>query len=235
MVRHWIEQLPQTQFHLVSQVPEYHTQELGRYIELANQALARVGMSLGPHDLDWLDQSNLNKVHEVWVKSQHKQNLIEYLRRVESADLVRKFRKINDLVHHSERPVEYLYDIETDDAWQTPNIFGTDILDHGTWQVELEYQNLGRSNYEKWRNWDNNAHDTDTNNFTHIGAQVLFRVCKPYQRSAPVQYVQWCNQFDISPTGSILPIGNFQEDISTVRKRFESNAGRPGNDIVLSY
>ena len=116
-------------------------------------------------------------------------------------------------------------------VWQIKNIFGPTISKFGVWQVELQYQNLGRSNYEKWKNYDNNVIDIDTNNFTHFGGLVQFNICRPFIQSPPKEYIDYCNEHKITPYGPVMPIGNFNVDITSVRQVFKKNVNIKNNRI----
>ena len=103
----------------------------------------------------------------------------------------------------------------------------------GVWQVELHYQNLGRSNYEKWQNYDTNIIDTDTNNFTDIGGMVNFNIGHPVVNHPPLNYVEYCQQQNINPYGNKLPIGNFKISITELRHIFYKNVNIENNTITF--
>jgi len=184
------------------------------------------------HTVDWLNQDNLNVAHEKWVKLHHTHKIVELLAKFKGS-VLQKFHDINSLIHKIERPISIKYDNNIINAWQVTNPFGADILKFGTWQVELHYQNLGRSTYEKWVNFDKNIVDTDTNNFTHFGGRVCFNLGMPYSSQAPQEYITYCSDNTITPYGSKLPIGNFTESITTLRHLFNKNVGIENNRIYF--
>lgn len=180
---------------------------------------------------DWYDQNNLNILHEQWVKLQHKhKNIVQLLSKFPN-NLVKTFHDINHLIHKIEDSVTIVYDNDKDVVWQTPNIFGSDILKFGTWHAELTYQNLGRSTFEKWMHYDTNLVDSDTNNFTHFGGQIQFNICRPIELKAPVEYIDYCNKNNVCPYGNKLPIGNFKESITDLRHVFNKNVNIENNTI----
>ena len=73
------------------------------------------------------------------------------------------------LIHSIESKKSIVYEKFNNNktTWQRVNNFSTDILSNGSWNIEIGYQNLGRSLFEKWSNLDDNVNDEDTNNFTH--------------------------------------------------------------------
>ena len=143
------------------------------------------------------------------------------------------FHNVNKLIHKIEKSHIIRYINDQCIAWQTPNIFGPEILKFGVWQVELHYQNLGRSNYEKWQNYDTNIIDTDTNNFTDIGGMVNFNIGHPVVNHPPLNYVEYCQQQNINPYGNKLPIGNFKISITELRHIFYKNVNIENNTITF--
>jgi hypothetical protein len=97
--------------------------------------------------------------------------------------------------------------------------------------VELHYQNLGRSTFEKWINYDGNILDTDTNNFTHLGGLVKINLARPFENTAPKEYVEYCTKNSIQPCGNILPIGNFSHPTTELRETFRKNVSIENNRI----
>jgi hypothetical protein len=147
-------------------------------------------------DNDWFNQHNLNVLHERWVKLQHHYPTIIQILSKFPDSMLQKFNNINLLIHEIEQTFTCIYEnqIRPGIIWQTKNLFGASILKSGMWNVELHYQNLGRSLYDKWINFDNNIFDEDTNNFTHIGGRVIINVGRPYTVSLPNEYVDYCNK-----------------------------------------
>jgi hypothetical protein len=182
---------------------------------------------------DWLDQSNLNILHERWVKLQYNhKNIVNLILKFPN-DIINQFHNVNILIHKIENSVKIDYSNDQLTAWQTPNIFGPEISTFGTWQAEIHYQNLGRSNYEKWKNYDNNLVDTDTNNFTHIGGLINFNITHPITQLPPTNYVEYCQQHNISPYGNKLPLGNFKISITELRHIFKKNVNIKNNTITF--
>ena len=239
MVEHWLHQLDQSDLHefaLLTPVPRYMISELIECVTAVNAALSRANMTLLPPDLDWLDQRNLNLLHSTYVKMQRDKNITAFLRKIGQQDLVNQHHQVNNIIHETESMVEYLYQAKNpnhSDPWQVPNPYGTSVLGWGVWQVEMEYQSLGRGTYEKWLNWDDNLVDTDTDDFESLGPRVLFRICRPYRTDPPQDYIRACLSTGAPIVGGTLPIGNFQDDIGRVRRLFHDNAVRADNKIIF--
>lgn len=239
VVEYWIDQInadKKNSFELVSSsfpVNEL-VRDLSNNVKLINEILTKFKINyFSSHDVDWLDQDNLNLLHTQWVKLQQDYKIVPVLSKFND-NVLQKFHDINKLIHQIEKSsfVSYVNDSLT--TWQTPNPFGTTILKYGTWQVELQYQNLGRSTYEKWFNYDYNLIDTDTNNFTHIGGEIHFNICRSLAIDAPVEYVKFCSENNITPIGCKLPIGNFKESITVVRQLFNKNVAIKNNRISFT-
>jgi hypothetical protein len=150
-----------------------------------------------------------------------------------SDSVIKQFHAINELIHKIEKLITIRYVNDEVIAWQTPNIFGPEILKFGICQVELSYQNLGRSNYEKWKNYDSNLIDTDTNNFTHFGGEVEFNIGRPTTLAPPLNYVEFCQQHSVSPYGNKLPLGNFKISVTELRHIFNKNVNIKNNTITF--
>jgi hypothetical protein len=216
------------------EMPDVALPMLSEAVDVINTVLKKFKLDiLMDPTSDWLDQHNLNVLHERWVKLQitHK-NIVELLLKMPN-NVVKKFHEINALIHTIEKNWNITYINEKTTAWQTPNIFGSDILKFGIWQAELTYQNLGRSNYDKWLNYDSNLHDTDTNNFTNFGGQVRFNLTHPVEQTTPLSYVEYCQKHNISPYGNKLPLGNFKNSITELRHIFNKNVNIKNNTITF--
>lgn len=239
VIDYWIEQINlsnKNSFELVdgSIVDNDSIKMLSDNIRDINNILIKFKIEpLIDNTLDFLNQDNLNKAHEKWVKLHHKHKIISLLSKFKGNEL-KKFRDINNLIHEIEKPTIIKYDNDFVNVWQVKNPFGSDILKFGTWQVELHYQNLGRSTYEKWLNFDNNLVDSDTNNFTHFGGKIHFYIGKPFAYHAPEEYVKYCSTNNVTPYGNKLPIGNFTESITTLRHVFNKNVGIKNNRISFT-
>lgn len=210
------------------------TQLLVDTLDAVNTVLGKIKLPpLMDSNLDWNNQNNLNSLHERWVKLQHThKNIVNLLLKMPDS-IVEKFYAVNMLLHQTEKKITIDYKNSPNIVWQTPNIFGPEILKFGIYQAELKYQNLGRSSYEKWKNYDNNIEDTDTNNFTHIGGLVRFNIVHPIEQNPPINYIEYCQQHNIRPYGDKLPLGNFKISITELRHLFKKNVNIENNTITF--
>ena len=172
-------------------------------------------------DCDLLNQHNLNVIHERWVKLQITHSKICTL--MDTVGLLDDFSKINDNIHLLESGWQFVYQNYDKNVWTVANKFDTDVLNFNKNHISVAFHNLGRSSYNKWKYYDNNIEDIDTNDFTYISGQLQIHLGHPETLSAPVEYIQWCKQHNRKPIGSTLNLGNFRHDISELRTIFLKN------------
>jgi hypothetical protein len=236
VAEYWVDQLTRDQKNqfVCTEVNIPNTQELVDALTAVNAVLEKIKLDpLMDPACDWINQDNLNILHERWVKIQYKhKNIVNLISKFPN-NVIEQFHNVNLLIHKIENPIKASYINDQRVTWQTPNIFGPEIAKFGVWQAEIHYQNLGRSNYEKWKNYDSNLIDTDTNNFTHIGGLVYFNIGHPVLQSPPANYVEYCQQHNISPYGNKLPLGNFKISITDLRHIFNKNVNIKNNTITF--
>ncbi len=236
VIEYWVDQLnndQKNQFICINSIFP-NTQPLVNALTATNTVLEKMKLEpLMDPSIDWYNQDNLNLLHERWVKLQHKhKNIVRVISGIPNS-IIKQFHAVNELIHKIEKSNTIKYINDEVIAWQTPNIFGPEILKFGVCQVELSYQNLGRSNYEKWKNYDNNLVDADTNNFTHFGGGVEFNIGHPIVLTPPPNYLEFCQQHNISPYGNKLPLGNFKISITELRHIFNKNVNIKNNTITF--
>ena len=234
-VDYWLTNVKQTnkeKFNLVTPVPDYKSDELKLYVDQINEYLRQIDLEL-PVSSNVLDQDYLNLLHKSYVIMQHNRNIVDWLNLVGGPEAVKVYRAINGLIHNTERMVEYAYQ-GVEEHWSVPNPFGAQVLKFGTWQVELEYESLGRSSYEKYLNYDFNFIDDEVDNFQKFGARVKFNLGKPVIYDSPTEYfIIWQKNFFCAPIGYTLPIGNFAHTIGEIRTVFYQNSRVDDNPITF--
>ena len=228
VIEYWFEKLTEqgkNDFALLNKSNEGNTLDHNTLSDKLNSLLKEINVILEKmlikdfkefENRDFLDQNVLNTLHEIWVKTHQKYpNLKQFF------ILSKKNKEWDDINLYIHR-IEYahtIYYTNTDKyAWQIENKFEANILTMDRFHVELGFQNLGRSTYQKWLNFDNNVHDSDTNNFTHIGGEIEITLGRSREYNYPKEYIQWCNDHRIPVVGAILPIGNFKGFNDTVGK-----------------
>jgi hypothetical protein len=153
-------------------------------------------------DLDPSNQDDLNRLHRTWVKIH--QTYPNIGRLFDNSILY----KINKLIHKIEDLCQNFSIATAKPDLIFENPFDTKILQHGRFHVNVEYNNLGRTSYNKWCQGDS-VKDTDTNNFDEMYTELTIK-CRPSETyELPVDYQSWCKKYNINCVGSCLPLANF--------------------------
>jgi hypothetical protein len=169
---------------------------------------------------DVLDQDYLNLLHRQWVLTGIKYPMIPVLLR-KLGNLDSEFRDINTLLHVVETSFRYTFKNYTQDPYQIDNVFGTDVLGFDTPNISIGHDNLGRSSWEKFRNFDNNADDQDTNDYKKLTGLIHFRLGRPISGTAPPEYLAWCKEHGVAVAGHTLSLGNvidLESNLTDLRK-----------------
>ena len=171
-----------------------------------------------------LTQNDLNHIHADWVKLHHdKPGLIGLLEKI-SIQKLEEFRDINEYIHEYEDGQIYEYRNYTVRRWAVKNPFGTKICNWDNWQIKIQGNNLGRSTYAKWLNYDNNAVDRDTADMVTLSGSLYIDIKQPQTLYPPKEYMDYCNKHNIDcVNGEYVNFANFNGDIDTVREVFEAN------------
>lgn len=82
----------------------------------------------------------------------------------------------------------------------------------------LGFDNLGRSTWEKFSNYDSDAFEVDTNNFDMLSGKLEISLARPMMWTSPENYSNWCALHNISEVGRNMRIGNFDDDVKTLTK-----------------
>ena len=171
-------------------------------------------------DGDVFDQAYLNYLHRQWVLTGIKYPSMPLLLR-KMGNLDSDYRDINNLLHLVEASFSYKFVNYDKDQYQIDNIFGTKILGFDTANISLGFDNLGRSSWSKFRNFDNNAVDDDTNNFEKLSGLIYLNLNQPLSGSPPKEYVEWCKLHNVPIVGHNVSLGNIvnlQSKLTDLRK-----------------
>ena len=98
------------------------------------------------------------------------------------------------------------------------------------------FDNLGRSSWEKYRNWDNNITDNDTNNFTMLSGLIELNLEKPIKRDPPKEYVNWCQTYNVPVVGKSISLGNIVDlecRLTDIRKLLVRNNNEQRNQFFF--
>lgn len=185
-------------------------------------------------NIDCLDQSVLNNVHRVWVKLHQKfPNIGNICEQVEKGSNY-KFYRINKTVHFIEDQFNKLDAIGS--ANPIPNIFSESCLMYGRTNIMIEYNNLGRSTYNKWLNFDSIVADSDTNDFKELYSTVSVNLARPLYRQPPIEYVNWCENKNVTPVAENIGLANFdnlEQNLLSYRNMIYYNSQQESNFLTF--
>jgi hypothetical protein len=187
------------------------SQCIGNISDIANKAPLEITNWSG----NLLDQNYLNLLHRQWVLTGQKYPKMPLLLR-KMGNLDTDYRAINDTLHQVESSFEYEFVNYTTDPYQIDNIFGTKILGFDLSNLSIGFDNLGRSSWSKFCNFDNNVNDQDTNNFEKLSGVIYFNLNQPISGLPPVEYVNWCKLHRVPIVGRTLSLGNIVDLESTL-------------------
>lgn len=181
-------------------------------INEVNKYLAKCNLNTFSIPENLYSQQALNRLHEQWVKLHIAHSNLPILFNKIEPSLKTMLDNINSFIHDIESQFEFEFQSYDTFVEQVDNIFGTKLLQFGKFDIRVEYNNLGRSSYNKWLMQDNNAVDIDTNNYMKSGGSFIVDLgTRHYTSAAPKEYIEYCNSLNIDPVADILPLGNVND------------------------
>ena len=100
----------------------------------------------------------------------------------------------------------------------------------------LGFDDLGRSSWNKFINWDNNIVDTDTNDFECLSGRIELNLNRPLTIDPPIDYVNWCQTHGVPAAGKCISLGNIVDldrDLSQIRKILVRNIHEQTNTFAF--
>ena len=186
-------------------------------------------------DQDVLDQSVLNALHRTWISIIHDHpKLVTLLSH--NKELCFHWDQINKKIHAIEDGFKSLY--TTKQYWETPNIFGTSVLDFNVCHVKIMFSQKGRSTFNKWRMLDYNLLDRDTNDYVDVGAEVTINLTKQRTYSPPQEYVEFCKLHGVPVVGDTLNLANFcdyETKLTEIRNVYLRNIVHENNTASFKF
>jgi hypothetical protein len=183
-------------------------------------------------DIDPSNHDDLNHLHWQWVKlHQRFPNIATVADSVFPGDLA----AINKLIHAIEESILNFEAVSLDPNYKMPNVFGTNVLGFGVYNISVAYNNLGKSTWQKWQHNDTIV-DTDLNNFSELYTTLRLNVARHQTWAPPAEYQKWCNQHGLPCVGSQMPLANFDkldENLLQYRQLFYKNSLIENNFITL--
>ena len=215
---YWLGKLGTDNSFFCSQVSEAHAirQSLQSNIDAIQGITAALPPLISQWPSDLFDQKQLNQLHRDWVLAGQRWPKLPLL--LQQLKLERAWRGINEDIHRLESCFSWQYQNYDLHPWQTANKFGAKFLDHATSHIMLGFDNLGRSTWEKFSNYDSDAFEVDTNNFDMLSGKLQISLARPMMWTSPENYSNWCALHDIPEVGRNMRIGNFDDDVKTLTK-----------------
>lgn len=190
----------------------------------------KIPLEITEWDGDALDQDYLNKLHREWVKTGQKYPALPLLLRQLKLD--KDYRQINSNLHIVENSFYYEFVNYHDDPLHINNIFGTDILSFNKANLVIGFDNLGRSSWNKFIAFDDNIHDIDTNDHRMLSGLVELSLARSLERTAPANYVKWCQEKNVEIVGENICLGNIvdlEKNLTSLRKILIRNVHEQSN------
>jgi len=186
-------------------------------------------------DGDVLDQNYLNELHRDWVKTGIAYpKIISLLKIMQNADV--DYRNINSSIHNLENSFVYKFTNYDKDPFQVTNIFDEKVTGFNLDNIMLESDDLGRLTWEKFKNWDNNVSDVDTNNYQMLSGVIKFVLQKPVIQTPPAEYIKWCQQHNTDLVGRSISLGNIvdlDKNLTDIRKILIRNTNEQTNQFFF--
>ena len=179
------------------------------------------------------NQTILNRLHMVWVKFQIENPSISSMLEKIDSNLLTKFRDINNVLHKIENTKFLISNFTSYNMWSCENIFQSSIIDFNSYNLSINFNNLGRSTYNKWINHDDNAYDSDTNDFTTLSGELILKTSKSHTNTAPIEYIEWCQKHNVLPIGHTIGLGNLVQSTQSAQKILYRNMQIESNGITI--
>lgn len=178
----------------------------------------------------YIDQSTLNTLHRNWVQLHLKYPNISNV----FGDQFRiDMERINKTLHQLEESWTLRLSSENDvlsPDQKLPNQFGQS-------NIKLPYENLGRSTYNKWLNFDESLNTADTNNFNELHNKIAVNLNRSFISDPPIDYVYWTITKGFDPLPNELLLANFKDletKQGTYRTLFMKNFVLDNNDVIFT-
>lgn len=202
---------------------------LKNFAEFKNFAKSRLNSDEFDFDIDPSNHADLNRLHRDWVKYQQQHWAIT---KIFDQHIL---EQINVAIHEIEK-LTFRIELSTDRPGRCfPNVFDKSILKHGLYNLEVQFNNLGRSSYNKWQYGDP-VNDSDTNNFDEVYTTLILQALPGEEYELPTQYRDWCHKHNIECVGSCLPLANFdnaEQNLVKYRQLILTNSLVRNNFIIL--
>jgi hypothetical protein len=229
-VEYWLENQNKFVWQTTNCFPQQQLiSELSYLVEQIQKDLNKVKIKLIETPIDF-NQNTLNILHRRWVQLH-----IEYpnISTLFDTNFKISLNRINKALHELEE--SWSLKLSSDNTPLTaydklPRLFGQA-------NINLPYENLGRSSYNKWLNFDESLETTDTNNFNELYNKISINLNRSFIIDPPKDYVNWTRNKGFEAVPNKLQLANFinldtKQDI--YRSLFMKNFVLDLNDVIFT-
>ena len=229
-VEYWLDKQQEFIWKTTSVLPQQELlEELSNLVDRVHTRLGKLKIQLVETPADYMSQNTLNTLHRNWVQLHLKYpNFLSLFDKQFSIDVAR----INKALHELE--ISWSLLLESNNTilptmGDLPSLFGQS-------NIKVPYENLGRSSYNKWLNFDESLETSDTNNFKEIYNKLSINLNRSFISDAPVDYVNWISYKGFPVTPNELLLANFADldtKQHTYRTLFMKNFVLGCNDVIF--
>ncbi len=188
-------------------------------------------------EFEFLDQYVLNKIHSQWVNAQTINYSIQEYRSngncsknneideklhhglpdeisvisldqcLNILELSHIYRQINENVHILEESFNSIK-FSNDSYFSISNPFSKFLLSNDICSLRIAFNHRGRTLYNKFLNFDDKLEHQDENSYDQLLGFVSLHLCRPQTINLSLEYVNWCKERNVIPSGNFLNIGN---------------------------
>lgn len=197
-------------------------------------------------DMSYLDQTNLNYLHAAWVNVQSCRYNIDQKRKESKftglpeqlhdmysdeerfpafGDVVNKigksrtFDRLNTPLIHGIEESFVRISFKCSDNWvEFNNPFPKNIINNDSCNLFLPFNHLGRTQYNKFVNFDLDLLHADENTFNELLGFVGLSLAPPQTIGYSNEYINWCKQHNREPSGQNIPLGNIPDLLTNLTK-----------------
>jgi hypothetical protein len=195
------------------------------YIETVNKQLTLLKMPVFDLPSNWYDQRQLNKLHKDWGESRQKwPKLTELFYKIDKK-IFEAYQEMNCHIHLIEQSFSYKFRDPV--HWRVNNPLKDTGYNWETCHLYINYPGHGRQAFEKFENLD--IYDDiyrDNVNWDNIDGFIGMNLVRPYKKTPPQEFLDWCKEKKLTPHTVTLPLANlvnWEYDLTMARQMITEN------------
>lgn len=209
--------------------------EISTAIDLVNNFLPKINQPILAKPDNWYDQQQLNQLHKDWSRSRKAvPNLPPMLYKLDKK-LFDAYNISNCHIHLIEDSFKYRYR-DNLNHWRRANPYKDVTFEWHSCHLFLPYPGHGRHAFEKFENLDNDVFVDDLCNWDNVDSCLGMNLSRPYKITPPIEFLEWCDQYQLIPHNHIIPLGNlvnWKDNLTTARGLVIKNNTIPNNYFVI--